>query len=128
MLLSSQSFRLSTSSSSSFFSILLSLKVKDDIFGITDFSFRLKNTNVYKDVPDFFFFDHKDVSNFLEFQLKLYFFSTSPSFSKFWGLLLLGGLRQWLNWPSERVGPEMYKLEIKRNSKTLFHGSKHHEL
>ena len=30
--------------------------------------------NVYKDIPDFLFFGHKDVSDVLEFHLKLYIF------------------------------------------------------
>ena len=31
-------------------------------------------TNVYKDVLDFLFFGHKNISDFLEFHLKLFFF------------------------------------------------------
>ena len=72
--------------------------------------FKPKNflgTNVYKDVLDFLFFSHKHVSDYLEFYLKLFFFffSTTRSFSKFWGPLPLGGLRQWPNWPSGRANP-----------------------
>ena len=76
--------------------------------------FRPKNilgTNVYKDIPDFLFFGHNDVTDFLEFHLKLYIYiyiyiiSTTSSFSKFWASLPLRGLRQWPNWPSGRTGP-----------------------
>ena len=56
-------------------------------------------TNVYEDVLDFLFFGHKDVLDFLEFQLKLFF---SP---RILGPLPLGGLRPWPNWPSGRAGP-----------------------
>ena len=52
------------------------------------FLFRLKNflgNSVFRDVPVFLFFDHKDVPDFLEFYLKLFFFfSTTNSFPKFW--------------------------------------------
>ena len=68
--------------------------------------FILKNflgTNVYWDVPAFLFFGHKDVSDFLEFHLKLFFFFYYPFYSKISGPFIFGGLRQWPNWPSGRV-------------------------
>ena len=49
-------------------------------------------TSVYWDVPAFLFFGHKDVSDFLEFHLKLFFFSTTPSIPKFRGPLYLEAL------------------------------------
>ena len=55
-------------------------------------------TNVYEDILDFLFFGHKDVLDFLEFQLKLFFFP------RILGPLPLGGLRPWPNWPSGRAG------------------------
>ena len=45
------------------------------------FLFRLKNflgNSVFRDVPVFLFFDHKDVPDFLEFYLKLFFFFLLP--------------------------------------------------
>ena len=52
-------------------------------------------TNVYKDVSDFLFFGHKNISDFLEFHLKLFFFYY-PSFSKFWAPFHFGALRNGL--------------------------------
>ena len=51
-------------------------------------------TNVYQDVPDFLFFGHKDVLDFLEFHRKLKFFFYYPFYFKilFWGAFHLGAL------------------------------------
>ena len=71
------------------------------------FLFRLKNflgNSVFRDVPVFLFFDHKDVPDFLEFYLKLFFFFYYQFFSKILGPFPLGGLWQWPNWPSGRAG------------------------
>ena len=61
--------------------------------------FRPKNflgTSVFRDVPAFLFFGHKDVPDFLEFHLKLIFvfFYYYLFFSKILGPFPLGGLRQ----------------------------------
>ena len=50
------------------------------------FLFRLKNflgNSVFRDVPVFLFFDHKDVPDFLEFYLKLFFFLLPILFQNF---------------------------------------------
>ena len=49
-------------------------------------------TNVYKDVSDFLFFGHKNISDFLEFQLKLFFFSTTLLFQNFGAPFHFGAL------------------------------------
>ena len=71
------------------------------------FLFRLKNflgNSVFRDVPVFLFFDHKDVLDFLEFYLKLFFFFYYQFFSKILSPFPLGGLWQWPTWPSGRAG------------------------
>ena len=84
-------------------------------------------TNVCKDVLDFLFFSHKDVSDFLKFYLKLilfiYFFLLPPSFSKSWGPLSLEGLRQWPNWPSGRAGPKVQLTRILKWGSRFFRTS-----
>ena len=50
------------------------------------FLFRLKNflgNSVFREVPVFLFFDHKDVPDFLEFYLKLFFFLLPILFQNF---------------------------------------------
>ena len=57
--------------------------------------FILKNflgTGVYSDVLAFLFFGHKDVPDFLEFHLKLFLFSTTPSITKLQGRFYLEAL------------------------------------
>ena len=51
-------------------------------------------TNVYQDVPDFLFFGHKDLLDFLKFHWKLNFFFYYPFYFKilFWGAFHLGAL------------------------------------
>ena len=83
---------------------LICLEGENDFSGINiDFVQTKEFFEVYKDVPNFLFFDYNDVSDFLEFHQKLnfeFFFLLPFLFQNFRTPLPLGRLRQWPNWPS----------------------------
>ena len=76
-------------------------------------------TNVYKDIPDFLFFGHNDVTDFLEFHLKLYIYIYYFYYLFFFKILgpsfhlgvLNNGLIGLVEGPA--LGPTLYVLALR---------------